>query len=123
MFISVSKRTQFERDAWSFAFKQLETPFAQHFFMLLGHLLFTVKTTMTKTLLVGKNFPFSVGYHKGLSWDLGTLNIYYYEVKRQHIPQGVSMVGYADDLAIVATANNERMLQIVVKHTIDTIRE
>lgn len=39
------------------------------------------------------------------------------------IPQGVSIVGYSDNLAIIATANSERMLQIAVEHAIDTISE
>lgn len=41
-------------------------------------------------------------------------NIYYDEVTKLQMSHRFSIVGYADDLAIVATANTERNLQIVV---------
>lgn len=77
-----------------------------------------------RTLTIGeKKMDIRRGVPQGSVLGPLLWNIYYDEVLRLPMPEGVQIIGYADDLAVVATADSERILKIIVEHAIETVSE
>ena len=71
----------------------------------------------------GKTHQMTCGVPRGSVLGPTLWNVLYDDILRLKTPEGITLVAYADDLAIVATAKKEEQLILKVNHTISLVEQ
>lgn len=66
-------------------------------------------------------FEMSCGVPQGSVLGPILWNVLYDDILRQKMPEGVTLIGYADDLALVVTAHTEAELMLKADHAVDKV--